>query len=102
MGEIEHLLNSVISLEAWTGSYNDYGKPTFSAPVDIKARRFEKVKMTRDIEGRETVSTAQIFCEVSTITTNDRITLPDGTKPLIISVSNVDGFSGYHHTEIYT
>jgi len=83
------------------GAYDDYGNPIYSAAEDIPARIFKKNEMTRDIEGKEVVSTTQIFIE-STATTKDRITLPAGEKPLIISVSDVDDYSGYHHTVIHT
>ena len=102
MGEIEHLLNSSITLEAWTGTFDSYGKPVYSAGVSVPARILKKIKKTNDLEGNEVVSTTQIFCELQTITTKDRITLPSGVQPLIINVSPFDGYSDYHHTEVYT
>lgn len=98
---ITHLLNRSITIERWSGTYDDYGNPVYSAAEVIPARIFKKNKITRNIEGKEVVSTTQIYIE-STATTKDRITLPTGEQPLVINVESQDDYTTFHHSVIHT
>jgi hypothetical protein len=60
--------------------------------------------MTRSTKGKDTVSTAQVYLDgLTPVGPDDRITLPDGTQPLIISIATlVDETGATHHKVVYT
>lgn len=89
-------LQSVITVEAWTG-LNGYGKATYASAVNVNAVVERKQQWIRSREGREVLSRARIsILEPMTSVTadsrsnpidlRDRITLPDGTTGPILDV----------------
>lgn len=79
-------LRQTVAIEPFS-AYNDYGEPTYGTAVSNNARIVQKTKMVRDAGGKEVVSTTQIYVNGSaTVATTSRITLPDGTKPLILAI----------------
>jgi hypothetical protein len=82
------LLNQSITLAPSTG-LDGYGIETFGSAVTVKAIIFQKQKLVLNAQGDSVVSTAQTFVDgTTTVTTNSKITLPDGTTPIIFAVSS--------------
>lgn len=80
-----------------------YGKALYGAPVQWPARVIGDVKMVRTVAGNEQVSdTTVIVPGALAITVNDRLSLPDGTRPAILSISSVPDDSGTLIQTIYT
>ena len=84
-------------------STDSYGKPTYGNAVTVSARVAAMPKMVRSAEGRETVSstTAWIESPLIPIGATDRITLPDGTTPKILSVQRVPDETGQVFTTVF-
>lgn len=93
-----------ITVAPWS-SQNAYGEPTYGSAVSYTARVVGKMRMVRDANGTERVST--VTCYVATtasIGPKDKLTLPSGwtpASPPIIAVQRVSDESGDHHTVIY-
>ncbi len=67
-----------------------YGKPVYLAPVSYPARVEGNVQMTRNASGAETVSNTTIYLAGDTaITPEDRLTLPSGLRPSILSIATL-------------
>lgn len=105
------MLQSLISLMAHTiqvapyVSQNAYGEPTYSADVAYTARVQGKMRMVRDSQGVERVST--VTCYVATtaaISPKDKLTLPASfipVSPPILAVERQSDEHGDHHVVIY-
>lgn len=81
-----------LTLEPLTGRDN-YGKPTYGAAVSYNCHMIYKnqrvAAFSRAIkgEGADMISTAQaIIMGTPAVKYDDRITLPDGAQPVILSV----------------
>jgi len=83
---------------------NAYGEEVPGTPVAYAARVEYNHTMTRNDLGQEVVSKAQTYLSGNVpVTTKSQITLPDGNKPLILSVeANPDETGTIHHKVVYT
>jgi hypothetical protein len=84
-------------------TYDDYGKPaTFAAAVTYRARvAYKTRKVTSRVNGEDVISSGSIHVPViAGLDVNDRITLPDGTTPIILNWDTVFDESGEHHMKI--
>jgi hypothetical protein len=93
-----------IAIETFIG-FDDYGAPSYTAPAQYRARIVARPKMIRDATGQEVVSNSQAF--VYPIpdpkpSVKDRITLPDGSQPLILVVVTAADAVSDHHLILYT
>ena len=74
-----------------------------SNPVTLRAAVDERTRMVRDMEGRETVSTATILTAPTTaLTTGTQVTLPTGRVTRVIAVRHLNPpthIPGWAHTE---
>lgn len=72
-------------------------------PVEKRALVVRATKLVRRFDGTEGVSTAQVtFLDPTVVSEHDEITLPDGTKPVIVSLSGfVDDTQATVYTDIY-
>lgn len=67
--------------------FNSNGQSTYSTSSTIPCLIQQQVMNTRDMMGNDAISTTQILIDGGvTITNKDKITLPDGTQPYIISI----------------
>jgi hypothetical protein len=92
MGELDEVLNQSVTIEGFN-SIDEYGDPSYNVGVVYKAMVQRRVKMIRDFKANEAVSTCSILMDgtVSAVLDRfgrDRITLPDGTKPLIMAIED--------------
>lgn len=101
--DFKELMTQTITIEAFAGN-NAHGEPSYSSTaVSHTARVVGKTKMVRTAEGKEVVSTSQAYIYGSPgITPKDRITLPDGTQPVILHVASYPDENGDHHQVVYT
>lgn len=97
------LMPSTVKVSTRSG-HNAYGEPTFAATTtNYRARIVEKRDFIRTGTG-ETLETSHVLWVRSTgatsITTDDRITLPDGTTPQILMVEQYPDVDGEHHRKV--
>lgn len=102
-GIIDKWAHQSVVVVASTG-YDSWGNPTTSAASTYQAIVLHTNKVIRGADGNEKVSTCRIFFPSSaTIHADDRITLPDGTQPRILSINSYPDFEGNNVlTEVYT
>lgn len=80
-----------------------YGKQAFSGTgVALQCRLVFENRMIRDTDGREIseAGRAIIFGPATTVQVKDRIALPGGRSPLVVSVSTIKDEVGDHHSVI--
>lgn len=85
-------------------AHDDYGKPlTYAAAVSYQARvRYKSQRVSSQTTGQDTVAAGNVWiAALMGISASDRITLPDGTQPPIISWECVPDETGDHHTNIF-
>lgn len=100
----EEFLDTMVDEVTWEPStgYDADGAPAFGTGVTIKCRVSPRARKVLDAHGTEVVSAAVIYTEEApAVSPNDRITLPDGSQPVIIRVERPPDRDGAHHTEIY-
>lgn len=97
------LLNQVITIESATG-VDAYGQSRYGTAVLVHSRVEGRNRKVLDAQGNEVVSSTTIYVDGPTvITTASRITLPDGTKPVILAIAEMPDIDGTpHHKVIYT
>jgi hypothetical protein len=84
-------------------SLDAYGKQSYStANTSYSALiQYEQKKIT-GLDGNEVISTVHaILACTGSIDPSDRLTLPDGTSPKILTVGQVSDSGGQHHVEVY-
>ncbi len=80
------------------------GAPVFGADVEYVGLIEQKAKMVRDTQGREVVSTTQVYLATTdAIKPDARMTLPGFTpaQPPIINVARFSDEDGPSHVEVY-
>lgn len=86
-------LKQSVTIEPWTGNNGD--ADTYGAGAANACRIEQKAVKQLGGSGEVVVqSTVIILNGNATITAKDRITLPDGTKPIILSVNVIPGPDG--------
>lgn len=95
------LMPDTITVEPFL-SRDSYGVPSYSASTNYKSRVIQKPTRVLAANGEEVVAKGVIWVGASPgITAEDRITLPDGSTPPIISVSSIPDDSGDHHEKVF-
>lgn len=85
--EFSDLMHDVVTITPRTG-VDRYNKPTFGDPRQVQCMLTQRPKVIRGADGEEKVANTTIhLAEVVGVKVSDRITLPDGSTPGIISVS---------------
>lgn len=99
MSIVTAYLNQTVTLEPFS-SDDGYGEKSYGEAATVSARvdykqtevRSDKVRIKR---GETHISTAQVMLEGDqSVSLNDRITLPDGTKPPILAITKTPDVSG--------
>ncbi len=79
-----------------------FGDTEFAPAIPYRAQVVEKVKRVRDTSGAEKISTVQaIVATTEAISPFDKITLPDGSSPVILAVGSYPDEAGLHTVEVY-
>lgn len=100
--ELLVLMTETVAIESRIG-LNAYGEALHGAAVQYKARIVGRIRRVTDSAGTERVSTKTITLGAAVeVSPFDRLTLPDGSHPLILSVGSYPDESGAHHTVLYT
>ncbi|MBC7340955.1 MAG: hypothetical protein H5U02_00615 [Clostridia bacterium] len=96
-------LKETVLVEKFSGR-DKYARPSYAAPVSYPCRIQRKVKLVRDAQGAEVVSTCQIYLDGGAdVGVEDRITLPDGSRPPIVNVAVAKDEKGMpHYVEVQT
>ncbi len=101
----EHLaarLRQPVIVERWLGQ-DAYAKPIFSPPVTIMGQVSGVAQLVRSATGQETASNTTIILPGdAAVTVKDRLTLPDGTHPTILSANTAPDAAGNLTTTLYT
>lgn len=96
------LLRHTVTVEAYEG---DGGRgPIYGAPQTVPCYLEHKTRLARTSDGRQVTSTSQVFCDLGPkVTTEARVTLPDGTRPAVLQIAEFDtkGLTSLDHLEIY-
>jgi hypothetical protein len=100
--QLLELLTQTVTVEPFNVRKGD-GSPVFGSPVTYQARVVNSVRSFYHDGQVDLVNWASIYLNYTpSITSEDRVTLPDGTQPIVQSVnSSPDEFGGYA-TIIYT
>ena len=84
---------------------DEFGKPaTYDTAVDYRARvTYSHKRVASRAMGQDVISSIQVWLNgiITTINVDDRITLPDGTTPLLISWDMPTDETGEHHCKLY-
>jgi hypothetical protein len=82
-------------------SRDSYGKPTFGTSTSHKAHIVNQVRMLGNPFGEDLVGKGTVYIFGTTTATNESIlTLPDGSTPPILDVTQRYDETGRHHDEI--
>lgn len=101
--QLAALMTDTVTLEPYSGQ-NSHAEPTFGAGVQYQARVVGRTRLVRDTDGQQVVSNQTVYLATipATLTTRDRITLPDGTQPLMMMIERVPDEHGAYYVAIYT
>lgn len=99
--ELQALCPHTVGIEPWS-STDAYSKPTYTTSVEYTCLIVKQPKMVRTVTGQEKVSSAQVYLtSAPTLTVKDRVTLPDGTKPVILSIDTFPDTRGDYFSVLY-
>ncbi len=103
--QVSRLLKQTITLEPSTGQASPYaGSETYGPPVEVAADIENEFKKITNSAGKEVVASAVItLSPETTISAEDRLTLPDGEQPDIISIKTIKNkrTGQLHSYEVY-
>lgn len=101
--DFAELFPHTITLESYAG-VDGYSKPRYGSPTSYTARVEYKARLVKDSRGNEVVSSATVYLMIVPpgLSDKDRITLPDGKKPVIITVEIQADTSANYFAIIYT
>lgn len=94
------LMNSTVTISTRT-SHNAYGEPTYGSGTGYRARIMAKDGFARTATG-ETIEFHTVVWVATTkaFGTDDRLALPDGTTPQVVSVERpFDEDGSQHHAK---
>lgn len=98
----EDMMPQVVTYEA-PASRNEYGAITFAAAVSYRARVvYKQTRIVNRINGQDSIATGQVWLAGAIRPSIDaRITLPDGSTPIILNWEMFPDEEGDHHTKLY-
>jgi len=98
------LMPFTITYEA-VATRDAYGKVlTYADSVDYRARvTYKHQRVASRATGQDVIASIQVWIEgvITTINVDDRVTLPDGTTPLIVAWDLPTDEIGNHHCKLY-
>lgn len=99
----EMMLDTILvaAKAGYEGGTDLYGRHAYAADVPYRCRLVYEQRILRDKDGQEVVEQGRaLIYGVATASVLDRVTLPDGSKPLVTSVDTVADPDGDHHSVI--
>ncbi len=96
--------HQTVYIEHATTAWDSYGNPVLSTSSANTALVQYNTRAAIDREGKQKVSSCQIlFSALTTVSIDDKITLPDNTTPIIISIEKTVDFDGNtEYIKVYT
>ncbi len=92
---------STISIQT-VASTNAYGVDSYNTAVEYAGRVVYKNTSVINAAGEEVVARGAVWLQTTTvINTTDKITLPDGSTPELISVDRPQDQDGNHHIKLF-
>lgn len=85
-----------------SATLNKYGQQSYSGDgTGYQCRLIWDERMIRTTDGREILEAGRaVVYGMATVDVNDKVELPDGSTPLVTSVSELKDEVGDHHTVI--
>lgn len=100
--ELLDLMVDVVTVAPFA-AVNGYGEPSFGTATQIQARIERTNRKVYGADGTERVATTRVYLPPSPpVSERDRLTLPDGRQPRILSVERGSDERGEHHQVVYT
>jgi len=84
-------------------SKDKYGKATFSGTnVSAQGRVVFETRLVKNEMGEDVLTGGRVYLygDYSTITLGHKITLPNGTSPVIVTVESKKDTAGVHHSVV--
>ena len=81
-----------------------YGKRTYGGTTtSVQCKIIYETRLMKDMEGQDIVSTGRaiLYGPYTSLALTDKITLPNGTTPVIISIETLQDTAGPHHTVVH-
>lgn len=81
-----------------------YGKRTYGGTeTTASGRVIYETRLMKNLEGQDIVSTGRVvlYGAYPSLTLADKITLPNGTSPVIVSLETKKDTGGNHHTVVH-
>lgn len=99
---LHDLMRDEVTVESVSGtSSNGYGEVTFGTPVTYLCHVSYDNRVSRGTQQETLVQGGRIyFRDVVVIDERDRITMPDGSQPVVRSVRTHHDENGPHHTVV--
>jgi hypothetical protein len=96
-------MTETVTWESYAGPASDgYGGATYGTPQDLQAHIVWDSEEVRDANGNLQTTRSKFYVAGHPgITTQDRVTLPDGEKPAIIRVNYHTGIPSLEHEEVF-
>jgi hypothetical protein len=100
--DLLELMTEEVTIEPYAAR-TGRGIVSYGAGTAYQCRIVGKRRMVRDAEGAEIVSTRTIYLgSAPGVTVQDRLTLPNGDQPVILSVASTPDEDGTYYETIYT
>lgn len=96
------LMPHTITKNAYS-SIDGYGKATFSTGLtSYRGLLTYENKLVKAMDGKEKMSSANVILNCTgTINPDDKLNLPNGTSPPILSITSYSDNIGTHNTQVY-
>ena len=99
--EFLELMHQTITVEKLIGCNPNGGDPIYGPPQKYRARVVDHQQLVVDADGQERMArTIAWIYGYPDVTTDDRVTLPDGRQPFIINVFGYPDEKGNHHVKL--
>jgi len=98
----DEMMNDTVTIQA-RSTTNQYGQRTWGTAADYVGRVSYQTRLTKDMEGRQRVSSGRVYLHDAypSIGTDAKLTLPDGTVPIITAIETFTDTAGDHHTTVH-
>ena len=103
-GSVSDFLDMMPQTVQWAPfvSRSQYGEPTYGDRVPYRARVVYRDRLVRRADGQLVVSPVSVWLGTYLdVKVEDKIILPDGTAPEILSVDRIPDENDMHHVKIY-
>jgi hypothetical protein len=103
IADFVHMFPDTVTYREYTG-FDAHGKPQYSGDAISYTARVVYItrRVTSMISGEEVVSNTSVWvADLESVSVHGELTLPDGTKPKILSWEKYPDARGFHHVKIF-